>query len=39
MFIYNLKVNGNQLGKWLLGILLVITLIATAIISFRILRR
>lgn len=37
MFIYNFKVDGNKLGKILLGILLVIILIITAIICYRIL--
>ena len=37
MFIYNLKVDGNRLGKILLGILFVIVLIITAIVCYRIL--
>lgn len=39
MFICNVKVNGNKLGKWFLGILFVIALIATVIICYRILRK
>lgn len=37
MFVYNFKVNGNKLGKILLGVLLVIILIITAIVCYRIL--
>lgn len=37
MFIYNFKVDGNKLGKIFLGILLVIVLIITAIVCYRIL--
>ncbi len=37
MFIYNLKVNGNKLGKIILGVLLVIILLITAIVCYRIL--
>lgn len=37
MFIYNLKVNGNKLGKTFLGILLVVILIITAVVCYRIL--
>lgn len=37
MFIYNLKVDGNKLGKIFLGILLCIMIIITAIVVYRIL--
>ncbi len=37
MFILNFKVNGNKLGKIFLGILLVIILIVTFIVCYRIL--
>ena len=37
MFIYNLKVDGNKLGKIFLGILLGIIIIITAIVVYRIL--
>lgn len=37
MFIYNFKVDGNKLGKIFLGILLVIVLIITTIVCYRIL--
>lgn len=37
MFIYNFKVDGNKLGKIFLGILLVIVLIITVVVSYRIL--
>ena len=37
MFIYNLKVDGNKLGKIFLGILLGIIIIITAIVTYRIL--
>ena len=37
MFIYNFKVDGNKLGKILLGILLVIVLIITVVVCYRIL--
>lgn len=37
MFIYNLKVDGNKLGKIFLGILFVIILIITAVVCYRIL--
>lgn len=37
MFILNFKVNGNKLGKIFLGILLVIILIITFIVCYRIL--
>lgn len=37
MFIYNLKVDGNKLGKIFLGILLVAILIITAVVCYRIL--
>ena len=37
MFIYNLKIDGNKLGKIFLGILLGIIIIITAIVVYRIL--
>ena len=37
MFICNFKVNGNKLGKIFLGILLVLILIITVIVCYRIL--
>lgn len=37
MFIYNFKVDGNRLGKILLGVLFVIVLIITAVVCYRIL--
>ena len=37
MFIYNLKVDGNKLGKIFLGILLGIIIIITSIVIYRIL--
>ena len=37
MFIYNLKIDGNNLCKLFLGILLVIIIIITAIVVYRIL--
>lgn len=37
MFVCNLKINGNKLGKILLGILFVAILIITAIVCYRIL--
>ena len=37
MFIYNLKVDGNKLGKIFLGILLCIMIIITATVVYRIL--
>ena len=37
MFICNLKVNGNKLGKILLGLLFVAILIITAIVCYRVL--
>lgn len=37
MFICNLKVDGNKLGKILLGILFVAILVITAIVCYRIL--
>ena len=37
MFILNFKVNGNKLGKIFLAILLVVILIITFIICYRIL--
>ena len=37
MFIYNLKVDGNKLGKIFLGILFVIILIITVVVCYRVL--
>ena len=37
MFIYNFKVDGNKLGKIFLAILLIIVLIITGIVCYRIL--
>lgn len=37
MFIYNIKVDGNKLGKIFLGILLAIIIIITAFVFYRIL--
>ncbi len=37
MFICNVKVNGNKLGKILLGILFIVILLVTAIVCYRIL--
>lgn len=37
MFVFNFKVNGNKLGKIFLGVLLVIILIITFVVCYRIL--
>lgn len=37
MFIYNIKIDGNKLGKIFLGILLTIIIIITVIVIYRIL--
>lgn len=37
MFIYNLKINGNKLGKIFLGVLLAIIIILTVTVGYRIL--
>ena len=34
MFIFNVKVNGNKLGKALLAILIIIILIVTGIVCY-----